>query len=162
MSPLFISSMCHQTTQPKDTWHHVFPSAAMIAPSIAFMEVCLWRFSDQGLVWVSIRAAGRCIPCLPEAFTPLTPLLCHMYSPCAAILKNASRLQLEIYNKTQEGPCEEKAGVDEQQQQGQRAKRREIWEKQNERDRDEDRGREKWGRPKACGVHHHFAWLGCD
>lgn len=90
MSPAFISSMCHRTVQPKDTWHHVFPSAVMTAPNIAFMAVGLWRLSDRGPVRVSIRAAGRSLPCVPEAaFTPLTPLWCHMYSPCAAILKNA-------------------------------------------------------------------------
>lgn len=79
----------------------------MAAPSIAFMT-SLQRLSDQGHIHVSITAAGRSLPCLPEAaFTPLTPLLCRMHSPCPAILKNASQLQFKIYNKIHEGPEEE-------------------------------------------------------
>lgn len=166
VSPAFISSMRHWTVKLKDTWHHMFPSAVMTAPSAAFMAAGLWRLSDRGRVQVSIRGAARRLPCLPEAaFTPLTPPWCRVPSPCAAILKNACWLQLEIYNKIREGCWEERGrrrrGAAEW---GQRAKRREHWEKQNERDRDEDRerGRERRGRPKACGVHHHFAWLRCD
>lgn len=107
----------------KDTWHHVFPSAVMTAPSIVFMAAGLWRLNDQGRVWLSIRTAGRSLPCLPKAaFTLLTLLWYHTYSPAVSDLQQNPQGGRKRRTK--------RAAV-----WGQRAKRGAMWGKQNERKR---------------------------
>lgn len=88
----------------------MFPSAVMIAASLAFMAAGLRRLSVRGRVRASIRATipGALLAYQKAAFARLTPLWCHMFSPGAAILKNAS--MREIYSKTHNGHGEEPAG----------------------------------------------------
>lgn len=152
--PTFISSMCHWTVKSKDTWHHMSPCAVMTAPSTAFMAA----IASGGLV---IRDMSRPqLDLLESAFlcfffffyTINTSVAVYVFTLwCSIIRKRACRLQFEIYNKIQR---EKKGGV--------KYTSRRRWAVESERCRMRDEDREKGGRPKACGVHDHFAWLHCD
>lgn len=154
VSPAFISSMCHWTVKPKDTWHHMFPCAVMTAPSAAFMAAGLWRLSDQGHVQASIRAAGRSLPCLPDAaFTRLTPLWC-MHSQCAAILKkNACRLEFTTKSKRGTEKKEARGKMYEQWSEDREQRRERCrmrrW-RQRERERETRKTKGMWSSPSLC------------
>ena len=89
--------------------------------------------------------------------------------------KNACALQFEILQQNPRGATEKKRGEGgEEEQTGAAAVRTESKvERETEREKRSrmretemktERGGEgeERGRPKACGVHHHFAWLRCD